>query len=158
MTACYLVSVLWHWKKSPNPYAMLRICPRFMTNDWVFALLSTEDKVFTPWFQSVRAMPTLPVKHEIHGSSVARLNLLSSGFDPLDPFPMVPFPTMPWHRHIHAQSALCCRRMTLLHRLHRHPDYRNKLDRAGECSWSWKCDRLYCETVWTVPGAISACY
>lgn len=152
MTACYLLSVPWHWKKSPNSYIMLRMCLGFMTNDWVFTLLSTEDKVFTPCFQSVRATPELSVKQEIQDTSVAMFHLLSSGFcGYISNHALL-------QAYMCTRSALCCRRMTLLHRLHRHPDYTNKLDRAGECSWSWKCDRLYCETVWTVPGAISACY
>lgn len=149
MTACYLSSVLRCWKKSPNSYIMLRMCPRFMTNNWVFTLLSAEDKVFTPYFQSVRAMPALYVKHEIRGSSMVTLHLLSSGFcGSISNHALA-------QAYICTPSPLCCRRMTFLHGLHRQPDYTSKLDRAGECSW--KCDRMYCETVWKVPGAISAC-
>lgn len=39
VTACYLLSVPWHWKKSPNSYIMLRMCPRFVTNDCLFCLV-----------------------------------------------------------------------------------------------------------------------
>ena len=156
MTAWYLLSVPWCWQKSPNSYIMLRMCPSFMTNDRVFTLLGTEGKVFAPYFQCMRAMPTLHVKHEIRLSPESKHVqwpcCISQALAFMDPSPM-----MPWHRHIHMLRVLCTAGGQLYCTSCIGSDYTSKLDRVGQCSWSWKCDRLYYETVRTVPGAILAC-
>lgn len=150
----WLLSVPGCWQQSSSFYIMPRMCPRFMTNDRVFILPSIASRLFSPYFQSVRATPALHVKIKASPeSSHAKWTRCSSqalAFMDLSP-------VMPWHRHMHMLRVLCTTGVQLYCTSCTHSDYISKLKRAGEYSWSWKCDRLYYKTVWTVPGAILAC-
>lgn len=156
MTASYLLSVSWHWQKSSNSCIMLRMCPRvIMTNAKVFTWLGIEGKVFAPFFQSMRAIPTLHVRHEITPSPVSTnvqwpcCNSQAQAFIDLSL-------VMPWPRHIHILRVLC----TAGEQFHCTScigNYTSKSDGAGECPWSWKRDSLYYNAVGTVPGAVLAC-
>lgn len=134
MTAWYLSSVPWHWQESLNSYVMSRMCPRYMTNDRVFTLCSIKGKVFTPYFQSMRAMATLYVKHEIRPSP----SMFNGHVTPLKL----------WLSWIHLQWCLgtgiymcpvfCTAGGQLYCTSCIGSDYTSKLDRAAECSWSWQ--------------------
>jgi len=102
----------------------------------------------------MRAMPMLHVKHDIRPSSQSKHVQWPCYTSQALAF-MDASPTMLWHRLIHMLTVLCTAGGQLYCTSCIDNDYISKLNRAGECSWSWKCGRwLYYKTAWTVPGAI----